>query len=210
MHHLKKSSMCFGFCLFFLLVGCSTSGLVKTYEGPVLTPSELGKLTTSEGIFLISVNGQSITRYIINNPNYALKAGKNLIVFQYESVWGKAKKGANGARSESVISEPKEVLLDVGAGKAYTFSYLRPSNVREARKFADNVQVSVYDKANNLVAESQKLAYHAGLMPPSAMGGVVDDSGKVKSGKALDILKLTWSTATAEEKKAFLAWAFKE
>jgi len=207
MARFKIGSMCFSLLVFLVVSGCSTGRLVKTYEGAILNDSEVGKLTAPENISLISVNGQALPSYLLPNlnVNYALETGENVVVFQYESVWGKAKKGENGARSESVVSEQKEVLIDVVPGEAYTFSYLKPSNVREARKFADDFSVSVYDAGNNLVAESKQLNYHALLSQSLVKGEVV-----ARVGDAVDKLKLLWSTVTAEEKKVFLAWVFQE
>jgi len=215
MARLKIGLVCFSLFVFVVMSGCSTGRLVKTYEGAALNVAEVGKLVAPENISLISVNGQAVPHYLLSSldVNYALKAGENLVVFQYESIWGKAKKGKNGARSESVTSEQKEVLLNVVPGESYTFDLHKPTNVREARKFADDFQVSVYDGANDLVAESQKLNYHA-LLAQSLVKGEAGGSSKIgavaHAGDKLEALKLIWSTATAEQKRAFLAWAFQE
>ena len=76
------------------LLGCTSDKIVKTYDGKILAKDEVAVLTAPQNITLLSVNGKEVQQYLLSNldVNYALKAGENLVVFKYESIWSKAKR----------------------------------------------------------------------------------------------------------------------
>jgi len=102
------------------LVACSTGKIVKTYDGDELLTEELAVLTAPENIVVLSINGKKMKKYLLSdlNVNYGLKPGENLVVFQHKSVWAKAvRENRDAPRSETVVSEPKEVLVLAKAGE---------------------------------------------------------------------------------------------
>ena len=109
-----------------VLTACSTNKIVQTYDGAVLPNKAISILTAPENIILLSVNGQAVPQYMLSNleVNYGLKAGENLIVFQYESIWSKAKKDdETGSRVELIKSDPLAVVIPALAGKNYNFNW---------------------------------------------------------------------------------------
>ena len=192
------------------LVACSTGGLVKTYDGDVLDKSKVGILTAAENISLLSVNGRAVQKYLLSNieVNYALQEGGNVVVFEYESIWGKAKRGSEGSSSEKVLSEPKEVLINVKAGDKYLFNFIRPENSREAKKLAAEFKASIHNQNGVLVAESGAVARRKPNVGSSesryGQPNNTDGLGTLES------LKGIWATMSSEDKKEFLIWAFQE
>ena len=207
--------------LVILLVACSGGKIVSTYEGDVLPQESLAVLTASENISLLSVNGKAVPTYLLTSleTRYALKPGLNQVVFKYESVWARAgARGEDGSRSEKVESSELMVEIDTKAGESYGFSFMMPDNVREARRLAADLSVSVHDSAKVLVAQSTVVVpVQAGDVSVSATSPILTDGSEVELvGKAitdasvLTSLKAVWARASEKEKKAFLAWAFQE
>lgn len=203
-----------------ILLACTSGKIVKTYEGKVLPQAEVAVLTASENISIQSVNGVEVQQYLLSNleVNYGLKAGENLIVFQYESIWSKAKKDEEtGSRVDVVKSKPLEVRIVAKPGAKYTFSFMPASNVREAKQLASSFEAQIVDEQKNLVAESVALNTHKKeqeqLMAKEQsllLEARVAKSQALGTDKMLviDQLKAIWPSASAEEKKAFLVWVF--
>lgn len=219
---LRQSFIFLIFILSLTLLGCTSDKIVKTYEGKGLDEKSIAVLTAPENITILSVNGLDVQQYLLSNlnVNYGLKTGENLVVFKYESIWSRARRDEEtGARVDVVESEPLEVLINAKPGEKYNFSFIAATNVREARELASGFSAQVLDKSKNLIAESmpvnttkeqkvvsatkdQELLLEAG----SVKGGDLENGDK----SVLDVLKSTWPSASAEEKKAFLVWVFQK
>jgi uncharacterized protein YccT (UPF0319 family) len=205
-----------------ILFGCASDRVVKTYEGDVLSEETIAVLTAPENITLLSVNGIEVQQYLLSNieVNYGLKAGENLVVFKYESVWAKAKKDQEtGPYVDVVESEPLEVLIKAKPGAKYNFSFLPPNNVREAKEFALAFEVTVVDDQKNLISEpvslnTYKIAKEQILQEEQALllGKEAERLASLKSGGGviIDQLKAIWPSASADEKKEFLVWVFQK
>lgn len=196
------------------LVGCSSGKIVKSYEGEELTVEQLAVLTAPENIVVLSINGKKVKRYLLSDLNvrYGLKPGKNIIVFQHESVWAKAiREEQDAPRSVKVTSEPKEVLLNVKAGEKLTFSFKNGANIREAKILAKAFQADVVDSGLNIVAQSAALGtYQETSNGKLSAEKITQSLAGTAELQTLDALKVLWETATTNEKKAFLAWAFQK
>jgi len=206
--------------LILMLAACATGKVIKTYEGETLALGQEAILTAPENIALLSVNGRSVQQYLLSDLSvkYALKAGVNVVVFQYESVWGKAKTVSDGRRSEKVESAPREALISAKPGDQYTFSFLKPGNVREARALANDFKANVFNQNSVLVAEAVALNTYSsegqesapvdGVTAVAVKDNISATEAQDENISVVDSLKSMWGTASAEEKKAFLVWAF--
>ena len=199
------------------LVACSNGRILKTYEGDVLAKEQLSVLTAPENIVVLSINEKKVKNYLLSDieVNYGLKPGKNLVVFQYESVWGKAARGDDAPRSEKVVSEPKEVLIDAKAGEQLNFRFKKAGSVREARLLAVAFEAEVIDAESNALSVSTELGvYEASRVKERE--NIVSQVKQVETLpvttnlQALEALKVLWGSASAEEKKTFLVWAFQK
>lgn len=209
-------------CLSVFMSACSSNKLVKTYEGEPLPDASVAVLTAPENITLLSVNGKAVTQYLLSNleVNYALQEGENLVVFQYESIWGKARRDEEtGSRADVVQSEPLEVLINAKAGKRYSFSFMPAGNVREAKVLAASFMAQIIDENKDLVAESVALGAYAKAKDQrvakekALLADKVDSEKRAADSSGLSVsekLKALWSQANAEEKKAFMVWVFQE
>lgn len=208
------------FLISLALLGCATGKVVKTYEGKALPDDAIAILTAPENITLISVNGVEVQQYLLSNlkVNYGLKAGENLVVFKYESIWSKAKKDQEtGARVDVVESEPMEVLIPAKPGGKYNFSFVPAENIREAKILASHFSAQVIDQNKNLVTTAVALNTHqkakdALLQEQQALllskQNDLSVPKSVGSEAVINQLKQLWLAADADEKKAFLAWVF--
>ena len=212
-------------CFSVLISACSSNKLVKTYPGEKLPESSVAVLTAPENITLLSVNGQAVTQYLLSNleVRYALEEGKNLIVFQYESIWGKAiRDSETGSRVEVVKSRPLEVLINARAGEQYRFNFMPADNQKEAEALAQNFVAQIVDAKDNLVAESLALGSNqkadderakkekALLIDKAEAAEVLAGKAKTDGITVIDRLKALWAEANAEQKKAFMVWVFQE
>ncbi|MDX1451511.1 MAG: DUF2057 family protein [Oleiphilaceae bacterium] len=218
-----------------LVSACSGNKVVPTYDGPKLAVDQQAILTAGENITVISVNGQRVPKYLLSNieVNYGLKPGSNSVVFQYRSVWARHNYGEDGPRAQEVSSAPQQVIVDVKAGDRLRFDYAKASNYREAQQLASNFEASVVNERGDILANShaplpkvKESVVAAAINEPATTGGdgaaaltvasvvvpataATPASGGDNRLPALDGLKVLWERASAEEKKAFLKWAFK-
>lgn len=201
------------------LVACSTGKIVKTYAGDELLVEQLAVLTAPENIVVLSINGKRVKNYLLSdlNVNYGLKPGENLVVFKHESVWAKTvRENRDAPRSEKVVSEPKEVLIDAKAGESLNFKFQTGNNLREARALAAAFEAEVLDSKFNVVAQSAKVGTLEASKAKAALAEEQLAKEKIKAlpetsdVASLDALKVLWGAASAAEKKTFLAWAFQE
>lgn len=210
-------------CLVCVLTvsACSSNKIVKTYDGDVLPNKDISILTASENITLLSVNEQPVNQYLLSNLDvkYGLKPGDNVVVFKYESIWGKVKRDEEtGSRVDVVESEPLVALISAKAGKRYDFNFVPANNVREAKKIASNFVAQIVDEDKNLVAESISLAnYQNEIANQKAQEqsllvekSTVQSDNNAEALNSLESLKAIWPTVSADEKKAFLVWVFQK
>ena len=220
-------NMCNKIARFFLVAftvmviqGCASDKIVKTYDGAVISSQEVAVLTAPENITLLSVNDKDVPQYLLSNleTKYGLKPGENIVVFKYNSIWSKAKKDQEtGARVDVVESLPLEVKIQAMPGKLYTFSYLPADNLGEAKVLAETFVAKVIDQNKNMIAESvplntykqekaQQLALEQAELLAKKEKNVSIANNEAQT--ITDKLKALWSKANADEKKAFLVWAF--
>lgn len=211
----------------FVFSGCASDKIVKTYEGAELPSNAISILTTPENITLLSVNDAPVSQYLLSNlrVNYGLKEGDNLIVFKYESLWGKAKKDKDtGKRVEVVESEPLAVVLTAKPGVNYSFNAVAASNIRQAKQMASNPVVGLVDDKKNIVAESTSLAIYQSSIEQKEQVQKSEEANALVGEKRipesvvkqeqsitpLARLKQVWASTNEEERKAFMVWVFQK
>ena len=197
----------------FVLFGCTSDKIVKTYKGKILSEDAIAVLTAPENITLLSVNGSDVQQYLLSNlsVNYGLKSGENLVVFKYESIWSKAiRDKETGSRVDVVTSQPLEVLISATPGAKYNFNFVPASNIREAKILAANFVAQVVDENKNLITESVALNTYQkekdALVQGQKVKGIINEG--LGSVSVIEQLKQLWPLASAAEKKAFLVWVF--
>ncbi len=212
------------------LYGCA-SGPVQTWEGEKLNAGEMALLKAPSSIRIMSVNGKSMPDYLLDNlaVDYQLKPGITRVTYRYESVWASNQKNEEGKNVPVVVrSTAQDLRFNALAGEVYEFRFAQPADRIEAQRLASDFKVELVTAAGrsilqlpDLVEKSEITAtepttpetvstatLHANqLSEKQAPEKLPQQSGKEM--QRLDALKSIWGSASAEEKKEFLRWAFK-
>ncbi len=197
--------------LALLVAGCSTMSQVKTWDGEPANANQAATLKTPEEIRVLRVNGRAMTNFLMDNLelDYALLPGPTDIAFTFKTIWGKTSVVRDGESKVDVVeSAPQVVRFIAEPGEVYRIAYQKPASKREAEAMMDGFTVSIVNAAGEEVAQSSVWTPEsdvAGRTPIPAVGGSVAAGA---GDSALDQLKAIWATASEDEKRAFLRWAF--
>src|SRR5699024_8186030 len=96
-------------------------------------------------------------------------------------------------------------------GAIYQFRYKKPESRQKAEAAMPAFTAAVVTASGRVVARSHARAPRqvAGRTPVSSPASSADaPAGTDGGGDALQTLKSVWATASEEQKKAFLRWAF--
>ncbi len=197
------------------VITACTGKPVKTYEGAALPDQDVAILTANDNIEIIEIDGKEMTSYLLSNIEtiYALKPGKHRVIFKYTSVWSVAPKGPDSPRSESVESPAQVVDIEVKGGDSLSFEFDDVEDVREARALAERFTANVVGSQGNVLASSDLYVEQAAqpLAEQVVASGAQAAPQESRAGglPPLEAMKVIWEGASAEDKKAFLKWAFK-
>lgn len=192
----------------FTVSACSTGKIVKAYEGDDRPSDQIAVLTAPENIRVVAIDGKKMPTYMLSGitTDYGLLPGKHVIEFEYEGVWAISKPDEEGRTSKNIVSQPREVSLNASSGEAFTFHFDRPENLTEAEALAANFVAQLVDKTGAVVGRSEVKAEEKVVDP--ALSAELQGSDAASQMSKLDALKTLWATMSAEDKKAFLSWAF--
>ncbi|WP_292272097.1 DUF2057 family protein [Marinobacter sp.] len=196
----------------FLLVlaGCSSAiTKLETWEGSPATAVNAATLKAPGAIHVSQVNGRSMTNYLMDDLalDYALLPGDNQVVFTYKTIWAKSGVVDNGESKVYVIeSEPQVVRFDANPNETYHFEFDKPDSRQSAEKMMPEFSAAVVGENGQALAQSSNWSPDdsALLARTPANDGAVSGYNT----DSLKQLKAVWGTATDEERKAFLRWAF--
>ncbi|HET8801841.1 MAG TPA: DUF2057 family protein [Marinobacter sp.] len=193
------------------LAGCASSvSRVDTWEGSPASAPEAALLNAPAEISVLRVNGRPMTNFLMEDLalDYALLPGENEVVFSYETIWAKTGVVENGESKVHVIeSEPQVVRFVANSNATYHFEFEKPASRSEAERMMPEFSATLVNASGETVARSkvwEPEAQAARTPIPSADEAPVAGAGE----SALERLKAVWATATEDEKKAFLRWAF--
>lgn len=205
--------------LLLVLAGCSSAlTKIETWEGSPATAVNAATLKSPGSIHVSRVNGRSMTNYLMDDLalDYALLPGENQVVFTYKTIWAKTGAVQNGESNVHVIeSEPQVVRFDAAPNETYRFEFDKPGSRRQAEEMIRKFSAAVVGPSGQALAQSS--IWSPGDSAQVARTPMPDEpntqaaDGEVLSSKnesSLNRLKAVWETATDEEKKAFLRWAF--
>lgn len=201
--------------LLAVLAGCSSTGTkIETWEGDPPSASSAATLEAPSAIVVEKVNGQSMTNFLMDDLalNYALLPGENEVVFTYKTIWAKTGVVENGESKVHVVkSEPQVVRFTAEPDAIYDFRFPEPQSRSDAEAMMPAFAASVVTAGGGVVAKSSVWSPQQTVArtPVSSSGAVVSgDHSEEADGNALKKLKSVWATASEEDKKAFLRWAF--
>lgn len=195
------------------LAGCASSvSVVETWDGNPDAATNAATLETPGEIRVTRVNGSIMSNFLMDDLalDYALLPGNNEVVFIYKTIWAKKGVVRNGESKVHVIeSEPQVVRFEAEPGQTYRFEFDRPESRQEAERVIPEFSATLVSSSGQSVASStdwdgqQQVAVSRTPIPESG-----SESQSQSGGSALNQLKAIWETASEEEKKAFLRWAF--
>lgn len=196
----------------FLLVtmaGCASSlTRIDTWEGDPDAAAQAATLKAPGAVNVARVNGRDMDNFLVDDLalDYGLLPGENEVVFTHKTIWAKSGVVENDeAKVHVYLTEPQVVRFDAEAGEVYRFQIPEPESRAEAEQMAENFEASVVTAEGRVVASSEQWSPEQDSARTPIPAGAAVQSGE---GNALDRLKAVWATATEEEKKAFLRWAF--
>lgn len=196
------------------LAGCSSAVTkVETWEGNAPSATNAATLEAPGEIEVQEVNGRSMTNFLMDDLalDYALLPGENEVVFTYKTIWAKSGVVENGESKVHVVkSEPQVVRFTAEPDAVYKFRYQKPESRQKAEAAMPAFTAAVVTTAGKLVARSHAWVPHqvADRTPVTSPVSSADMSASEGAGDALQTLKSVWATASEEQKKAFLRWAF--
>lgn len=196
-----------------VLSGCSSSMTrVQTWEGEAST--EGSALLKAPGeIRVASVNGRPMGNFLIDDLalDYELLPGENQVVFSYKTIWAKTGVVRNGESKVHVVeTERHAVTFDAEAGETYQFEFDKPESRQAAEAMTSDFSGALVNSAGEQVAafeswDGQSPATPARTPVPGASAA---QSTTPQPGNTLEQLKALWGSASEEEKRTFLRWAF--
>lgn len=190
----------------FMLSACSSGKIVKTYEGDDRAADQIAVLTAPENIRVVAIDGTKMPTYMLSGitTDYGLLPGEHVIEFEYEGVWAISRPDSEGRKSKEVVSPPREARITVAPGQAFTFRFDRPEDLNEAEALAADFKAEIVDAAGGVVANSTVKTEAAVAVQNAAL----PNNNATAPVSKLEALKTLWATMSAEDKKAFLSWAF--
>ncbi|HTN33308.1 MAG TPA: DUF2057 family protein [Marinobacter sp.] len=198
-----------------MVVGCSSAlTKVETWQGNPPSAASAAVLKVPGEIQVEQVNGRSMTNYLLDDLalDYALLPGENEVVFTYKTIWAKSGVVKNGeSKVYTVKSEPQVVHFTAEPEAIYKFSYQKPESRRDAEQMMPAFTAAVVTAGGASVAQSHTwVPEQAPARTPVSLTktpvGVSEIEGA--DGNTLETLKSIWATASEEDKKTFLRWAF--
>lgn len=204
------------------LIGCSSAmKRVQTWEGPAAEADQVALLKAPGAINVLEVNGHPVDNFLLDDLalDYELLPGDNRVVVTHKTIWAKNTVVKNGeSKVHTVVSEPQQFDITARAGETYTFDIPKPASRSEAEALAADFSGRIVDQTGRVVAEAKAYSAKPRQLPvlPTRSPVVENDKGAAPVAEAandeavdtLEALKLMWERANAEEKRAFLRWAF--
>ncbi|MCK0165020.1 DUF2057 family protein [Marinobacter sp. S6332] len=215
---LQTSRIFFPALLLAALAGCSSAlTKVETWDGEPASALNAATLKAPGVIHVSRVNGRSMTNYLMDDLalDYALLPGENEVVFTYKTIWAKSGVVKNGESKVHVIeSKPQIVQFEASPNSVYSFEFAKPKTRQQAEDALPEFSAAIVGSDGEALARSSNWS---GIDKTQVAGSSLtldkgSDDGKVLSNSEgvspLNRLKAVWETASEEEKKAFLRWAF--
>ncbi|WP_223427923.1 DUF2057 domain-containing protein [Alcanivorax limicola] len=202
------------------LAACASSPVIQLYDGPERAESDITVVRVPETLEILNINGQRPagvnTLFSSGYKDLHLTPGNYQIVAFYKEIW------YPDSTSSHVVLRSEPVVYDITgkAGEAFTLTYATPGNMREAETLARDFSGWSENRATG-----QRTATRAsGMARPGLISNLTsgaaepaaetvapaqaarDTSPQNDDVETLDMLKVWWSQANPEERRAFLRW----
>ena len=193
------------------LAACARSPDIKLYEGADQPAEKLLLVDVPVELEIVVINERRVEGinklFSLDDRTLHLQPGEYRIIAYYKNLFE-----LSGNNHEVVKSDPVMYRVSGAAGSRHRLSFDEPADVDEAREMAKNFA----GYSLNLATAEQRPTEASGMMlsqgfltiqsaPEVASVSTVapeNDAGL----SHIDLLKASWQSATAEERRAFLRW----
>lgn len=209
--------------LSLLVTACSTSPVVKLYDGADRPTGELLTVRVPVELEILSINDRRIegasTLFAYGHRDLQLLPGQYRIVAYYKSLFQ-----LNADQHEIIKSDPALFTVNGNAGEVVALAFEKPADVNAAREMAkhfdgwsENLSSGerIASKPSGLILNQgfiglastpapAKTASTASVAPEQPAAGSSTES--TVTTDVLDALKANWQQASPEERREFLLW----
>lgn len=217
------------FCIVLLgsaLGACSTSPVVKLYEGNDKPAAQLLTVRVPMELEIISINDRRIegasTMFAYGHRDLQLLPGQYRIVAFYKSIYQ-----INADEHEVIKSDPALFTLSGAAGDMYELKFNKPTDLEQARALGKkfdgwseniNTQEKIASQPSGLILNQGFIGITSGAAvaaapsatsvtpDASATGATTPSADATPSPATLNTLKEAWESASPEERREFLLW----
>lgn len=194
------------------LAGCSTAiTKLETWEGDPAGAENAAVLKAPGAIHVSQVNGRTMKNYLMDDLalDYALLPGENEVVFTYKTIWAKSGVVENGESKVHIIeSKPQVVRFEANPKATYRFEFSKPESRKQAENEIPEFSAAVVGVNGLALAHSTNWSPTDIAQPDRTPLSADGNASAADDADALSRLKSVWDTASDEDKKAFLRWAF--
>lgn len=209
--------------LSLLVTACSTSPVVKLYDGADRPTGELLTVRVPVELEILSINDRRIegasTLFAYGHRDLQLLPGQYRIVAYYKNLFQ-----LNADQHEIIKSDPALFTVNGNAGEVVALAFEKPADVNAAREMAkhfdgwsENLSSGerIASKPSGLILNQgfiglastpapAETASTASVAPEQPAAGSSTES--TVTTDVLDALKTHWQQASPEERREFLLW----
>ena len=209
--------------LSLLVTACSTSPVVKLYDGADRPTGELLTVRVPVELEILSINDRRIegasTLFAYGHRDLQLLPGQYRIVAYYKNLFQ-----LNADQHEIIKSDPALFTVNGNAGEVVALAFEKPADVAAAREMAkhfdgwtENLSSGerIASKPSGLILNQgfiglastpapAETASTASVAPEQPAAGSSTES--TVTTDVLDALKANWQQASPEERREFLLW----
>lgn len=209
--------------LSLLVTACSTSPVVKLYDGADRPAGELLTVRVPVELEILSINDRRIegasTLFAYGHRDLQLLPGQYRIVAYYKNLFQ-----LNADQHEIIKSDPALFTVNGNAGEVVALAFEKPANVDAAREMAKH-----FDGWTENLSSGERIASTpSGLILNQGFIGLASTPAAAETASTasvapeqpaassstestvttdvLDALKTHWQQASPEERREFLLW----
>lgn len=209
--------------LSLLVAACSTSPVVKLYDGADRPAGELLTVRVPVELEILSINDRRIegasTLFAYGHRDLQLLPGQYRIVAYYKNLFQ-----LNADQHEIIKSDPALFTVNGNAGEVVALAFEKPANVDAAREMAKHFDgwTENLSSGERIASTPSGLILNQGFIglastpAPAATASTASVAPEQPAASSsaestvttdvLDALKTHWQQASPEERREFLLW----
>ena len=123
------------------LTACQSAGVYHAYEGSPRPDNETATIIVPVELEILFIDKAKYTKQFgLNEAKIKTLPGPHQFIIGYKDFWE-----IPGDQHERVESKPISLTVDAQAGQIYRVAFRKPTNIDEARSFAEKPKIDVID-----------------------------------------------------------------